>query len=821
MAALASSFLDEFTSTLPKDEEEDFAVSTESKKNVEDTSAVKQEDTSFVESTEEAPSTDTQAFLQSFAGSGTSDKAAVIPEDTVEEGSPISTAQSALDRLLSRIKSEGEAAKQSVVFDLKAAGSKLAKDTEEYDELQQTINQYLGGSLEDIAGGGAGTSSAVSSSFLTEADGSGGLQSVSGGGTTGAAPAVSGTAAPSTTFLDTYISQVSSAASAGAQVKLGGLLGKPVVASSPQQSIVDTFKQNLGNAQARTAALAQQAGTSALANTSKYTQPVNSSAIQGTYTPTQPVTATKPTGFTGSASNTSAAPSQSSPTPPDISMLGQKAQKNLENVTGITAQKEAVNTQLGSFGKSVSDYSSAANAQKTLENNDNISSSFNSTLDNIARSLPPEQQSNFFNELGKQLTQNISDKAENLAQLTQLGTPAQNFLKHILGYDQPQTEQNTPPDLTNKIRNYVLNDPKVQALEPGQAVNVDLEFTPGAELAAGFTFGKGVVYKDPNTGSLHFTESIDAQGKNTNQNANRQGVGTWSGNDGAYFFNKFTDPVTGQQTYDVDAAGGGPVAKFLLENAPNKAPFNVNLDLSDPSKFGAQKSYGLDDLKGIFEKALDRAKNEFDNFKEGATGAIEGANEATSEAQRILQEYLGKIQNPWQEDPDISSKEWQLRGMWSGKPRYLSTEEVMKSAEYAYGSHGLESIKKAMSEFPNWRPEGIMGYVADGKRPPFPFSMPVKSKFARQLDKIRDGGTLTAGPVWFESYLSRNEKLKGINSKNEAEFEAEKKAIAQRNALGDLFQGFLNMVQNAVKQVDWNSALSNFARSAGRIVAPY
>ena len=133
MATVASSFLDDFTSTLPKDEEEDdFVVSTEGKSGAGSTAVTD-------EATSKDTTTDTQDFLKSFtsssdqAGSTTpavTKETTAVAEDQAEEGSPISTAQSALDRLLSQIRSRAEEAQQAVVSDLESAAPKLATGTE-------------------------------------------------------------------------------------------------------------------------------------------------------------------------------------------------------------------------------------------------------------------------------------------------------------------------------------------------------------------------------------------------------------------------------------------------------------------------------------------------------------------------------------------------------------------------------------------------------------------------------------------------------------------------------------------------------------------
>lgn len=223
-----------------------------------------------------------------------------------------------------------------------------------------------------------------------------------------------------------------------------------------------------------------------------------------------------------------------------------------------------------------------------------------------------------------------------------------------------------------------------------------------------------------------------------------------------------------------------------------------------------------DKLKGFIDAAGDKIKDLFEQLAEAKDAGVAGAED-------LLKTFLDKLglPNPFKDNPDLSGEEWVLSGMWSGSSRYLSTPEADELVDYLYGSHFISSAKRAAERYPWWQPtfEHLYGTGPDYKSPGQAYSLPVQHKFAKASEraKIMGGGTLTSGPVWFESYLRRNPALRGIQSTTAEQWDAEKVLKGVQTKTADLFQQALNQLKNTTKNINWGEVMNQVANAAGQV----
>jgi hypothetical protein len=778
------SFLEEYTSTLPKEDknidEEDESKSIETK----------QEDKKPTVFEPEKETTDSKNFLSSYVSfpeeKQITQPVATKTDETVkssgmEPSSAVGKAQTELDRLLSSVKQEALVAQKNIVSDLQTAAPALKQDTEEYRQLAAETQSYLGKSLEELSGkpGPAETFGQVTAGFQ---------------------PAVS--TEPSTKFLDTYIAQSSSSISTEAQSALSGLLGKPVTPTPQAKTIVDTFKENLGNAQARTLASVQQAGTS-YSSTSQtpYTNTVNISAQNNSYAaPKQTLSAVTPSTFASPASNTSISPVKSTPQSPDISRLSQTAQANLEKATGVTQQKQVIDkattfadTTLKSYSSDLAENSVNPNSVKTVSKE----------IGTVLSSLPKEQQTqagqsfldNFLSSLSD-LGGRIQSADTNLRVAT--GEPASFFLNYLAGNKQTVTEENVSLDFLRGLESLLQspeNKTKLEQLKnPGDAVTVNLSSSTGIQQLATMSLGESaVVYRDPKTGSLKITDTKDSSGSSTIKD------GKWTGKLGVYMFDRDSDGG-----YKIDAAGlpGAPALLKALDDLGiprGEFPININFSKDKPEDLVEKLINGFSKFtQDGLEKLLNAAQNNVENAKEALDNILN---------------QLG-VDNPWDKDPDLSGKEWfQKHDFSGGKGDYLSSEEADKLFDWSYGTHSMDSIKKAVEKFPWWTDGAEM--LKTGKRPTYTFSLPVSHHFSKAENraKILVKGVLRDGPVWFSQYLTRNPLLQGIKAGTSKDFEKERLLKAAQKTASDLFQKALNALKDVKGKINWNDVMRDAARA--------
>jgi hypothetical protein len=805
--ATATAFLDNYVSGA--DDEEDIVVPT--KKTEED----KETTTTTTEAKTTEPKETPTAFLDKYV----SEETPVVKEETksdlltaietqptqeikAEKGSSVSGAQSLLGGLLGSLQQGAQQKQQEVLQELKQTAQETPTDTEAYKTLEEQTKTYFGQSLQDLS-----TQPTPSATVATEA-----------------APQPG---APSTKFLDQYIGDISKSIQGGAQSSLSNLLGKPVVASASAPTIYDTFKQNIGNAQSQAIAAAQQAGSSSLANTDKYTTAVNDTKVEQSYFQPSSVTAVSAPASTGKleAQATSITPVKSNPLPINISQLSTSSQQNLENLTGVTAMKQSIQQSVNApandiqrFNSSVAD--TALADDKTIDKVANVATSAFSSLPKEERekaatsflsdfvmqtggylngltglgSSVSNVWSNYIKPIGDRLGQGL----DQLNVVT--GEPATWFTNYLTnsGKDMVTEADVGLPFLfgLDKLLSQPQNKSKIDGLKPGEAVTVYLGGASGGdEYRVAMAMGESaVVYKDQN-GNLRITDTKDKDGNPTIKD------GKYTGKPGVYMFDR------GQGgSYKVDAAGL-PGASDVLDameqlGIPRKE-FAIDIALgASPETIAKQVLTGLSQVLKYAIPALYSAAQ----AKDALTG---GLTEAAKGAQNLLTKILDKMGLPYPfEEGPLEEKEWILSGMWSGGPYYKSTGEVEDMVSWLYGSSSIDSYlaQQALERYPWWKPTLIPGQNRI-------YSVPVPHRFANpQLrETIMGGGVLSAGPVWFESYLKRNPKLLGIKATNEEQWDKEKVFKATQKVIGGLFQDYLNSINNAGKSVNWGNVMNQIA----------
>lgn len=818
--ASATAFLDKYVTDAQEDEDKDFAAleeekdadkapsASESSTETTDSKNVTTSDnataTDFLDQyvTEEKPTTvqETKSELQTVI------EKQPTQEVQAEQGSSVSGAQSLLGGLLGSLQQGAQQKQQEVIQELKETAQLLPTDTEAYKTLEEQTKTYFGQSLQDLL---AEPSTPSGTSTETQA-------------TPDAAP---------TKFLDQYIGDISRSVQGGAQASLSNLLGKPVVASSAKPSIYDTFKQNLGNAQNQAIAAAQQAGNSSVADTSKYTVGVSDTKPEQSYfqAPSNVAVSVPVSSGKLEAQATAITPIKSNPISPVISQLSATSQKNLEDLTGISAMKQNIQDQIQAQQPAVNAFNQ--NIARTSLADDKTIEEVGKTATAAFSALPEGQREKAANSF---LSDFIMKTSGYLSSLTGLGSSVNNiwntYMKPIgdqvgQSLDQLQVITGEPASwfinyLTNtgkdtvteadvslpflygldKLLSQPQNKSKIDNLKPGEAVTVNLSSaTGGDEQRVAMSMGfNAVVYKDQN-GKLRITDTKDRDGNSTIKD------GKYTGKPGVYMFDRGPGG-----SYKVDAAGL-PGASDVLDSMealgiPRKE-FAIDIALgASPETIAQQVLTGLSKVIKYAIPALYSAAQAKDALSGGLTEKAEGAKQ-------LLTQILDKMGLPYPfEEGPLEEKEWMKWHSWSGGNRnYLSTSEADQLSSMLYGSSPVDSylVQQALERYPWWKPD-----LSSGRVP----SVPVPHRFANpQLrETIMGGGILSAGPVWFHEYLARNPKLLGIESVNEEQWDKEKVFKAAQNVIGNLFQDYLNSINQAAKGLNWGDVMNQVANKGKR-----
>lgn len=413
--------------------------------------------------------------------------------------------------------------------------------------------------------------------------------------------------------------------------------------------------------------------------------------------------------------------------------------------------------------------------------------------------------------------------------LAGLNDPIEWLLDYITGNKNLKTEQDFS-SYTKEQLVEVLNSPEVkkrigllEGAAPGSAVSVDWPQTAlskdfKGKLVQNILGTTVVVYINPNDGKLKITDTKGAKGEKViTGNTDLNPVGKWTGVLGTYQFDRLPDGK-----FDPGDIQQFPVLKALMEligvNRDDRAggyPINIDIDSLKEAVDLLPGDSLMDKIKDFIDASRHSIEDIFKKLAEAKDAGILGASD-------VLSNFLDQLNlpNPFKDNPDLSGKEWVLRGMWSRFPDYKSTEEVNEMVDWLYGSADVGSALKAVQRYPWWQPsfERMFGTGPDYKRPGYSFSLPVPHLFSQESEraKIMGGGVLTSGPVWFHSYLSRNPALLGIQSTTQEQWDAEKILKGVQTKTSDLFQQALNSLKNTTKDIDWGKLMNDISTTVGR-----